>query len=101
MLHRLIVVGQITAKRLFTPAVELLRAFLRMIPGLIAMIRRPIVLFKIGKDVFVLRDLREFTDMKEITPTFVNKRIRCMKIHNPKKEYIRKSVKRRRSIPHR
>ncbi len=27
MLHRLTVVGQITAKSLFTPAVELLRAF--------------------------------------------------------------------------
>ena len=41
----------------------------------------------------LLQGLREFTDIKELTPTIVNKLIRRIEVHNPKKKYARKSVK--------
>ena len=41
----------------------------------------------------LLQGLREFTDMKELTPTIVNKLIRRIEVHNPEKKYARKSVK--------
>ena len=37
--------------------------------------------------------LREFTDMKELTPEIVNKLIQRIEIHNPEKKHSRKSVK--------
>lgn len=41
----------------------------------------------------LLQGLREFTDMKELTPTIVNKLIRRIEVHNPEKKRARKSVK--------
>ena len=41
----------------------------------------------------LLQGLREFTDMKELTPTIVNKLIRRIEVHNPEKKHARKSVK--------
>ncbi|OUQ46263.1 hypothetical protein B5E64_05755 [Drancourtella sp. An12] len=41
----------------------------------------------------LLQGLREFTDMKELTPTIVNKLIRRIEVHNPEKKYAHKSVK--------
>ena len=41
----------------------------------------------------LLQGLREFTDMKEMTPTIVNKLIRRIEVHNPEKKHARKSVK--------
>lgn len=41
----------------------------------------------------LLQRLREFTDMRELTPTIVNKLIRRIEVHNPEKEHARKSVK--------
>ena len=35
----------------------------------------------------------EFTDMKELTPTIVNKLIRRIEVHNPEKKHARKAVK--------
>ena len=41
----------------------------------------------------LLQGLREFTDMKELMPTIVNKLIRRIEVHNPEKKHARKSVK--------
>ncbi|HJD13218.1 MAG TPA: recombinase family protein, partial [Candidatus Ruminococcus avistercoris] len=41
----------------------------------------------------LLQGLREFTDMKELTPTIVNKLIRRIEVHNPEKKHAHKSVK--------
>ena len=41
----------------------------------------------------LLQGLREFTDMKELTPTIVNKLIRRIEVHNPEKKHARKLVK--------
>ena len=41
----------------------------------------------------LLQGLREFTDMKELTPTIINKLIRRIEVHNPEKKHARKSVK--------
>ena len=41
----------------------------------------------------LLQGLREFTDMKELTPTIVNKLIRRIEVHNPEKKHARKAVK--------
>ncbi len=41
----------------------------------------------------ILQGLREFTDMKELTPTIVNKLIHRIEVHNPDKKHARKSVK--------
>ena len=41
----------------------------------------------------LLQGLREFTDMKELTPMIVNKLIRRIEVHNPEKKHARKSVK--------
>ena len=41
----------------------------------------------------VLQGLREFTDMRELTPTIVNKLIRRIEVHNPEKKHARKTVK--------
>ena len=41
----------------------------------------------------LLQGLREFTDMKELTPTVVNKLIRRIEVHNPEKKHTQKSVK--------
>ena len=41
---------------------------------------------------FLLQGLREFTDMKDLTPTIVNKPFQCIVVHNTKKKYAHKSV---------
>lgn len=41
----------------------------------------------------LLQGLREFTDMKELTPTIVNKLIQRIEVHSPEKKHARKSVK--------
>ena len=41
----------------------------------------------------LLQGLQEFTDMKELTPTIVNKLIPRIEVHNPEKKHARKSVK--------
>ena len=41
----------------------------------------------------LLQGLREFTDMKELTPTIVNKLIRRIEVHNPEKKYTHILVK--------
>lgn len=41
----------------------------------------------------LLQGLREFTDMKELTPMIVNKLIRRIEVHNPEKKHAHKSVK--------
>lgn len=41
----------------------------------------------------LLQGLREFTDMRELTPTIVNKLIQRIEVHNPEKKYAQKSVK--------
>lgn len=41
----------------------------------------------------LLQGLREFTDMKELTPTIINKLIRRIEVHNLEKKHARKSVK--------
>ncbi len=41
----------------------------------------------------LLQGLREFTDMRELTPTIVNKLIRRIEVHNPEKKHARKTVK--------
>ena len=41
----------------------------------------------------LLQGLLEFTDMKELTPTIVNKLIRRIEVHDPEKKHARKSVK--------
>lgn len=40
----------------------------------------------------LLQGLREFTDMKELTPTIINKLIRRIEVHNLEKKHARKSV---------
>lgn len=37
--------------------------------------------------------LMEFTEIKELTPTIVNKLIKCIEIHNPEKKHSHSSVK--------
>lgn len=41
----------------------------------------------------LLQGLRAFTDMRELTPTIINKLIRRIDIHNPEKKHAHKSVK--------
>ncbi len=40
----------------------------------------------------LLQGLREFTDIRELTPAIVNKLIRRIEVHNPKKKHTQKSV---------
>ena len=41
----------------------------------------------------LLQGLREFTDIKELTPTIVNKLIQRIEVHNSEKKHARKSMK--------
>ena len=41
----------------------------------------------------LLQGLREFTDMKKLTPSIVNKLIQRIEVHNPEKKHAKKSVK--------
>ena len=41
----------------------------------------------------LLQELREFTDMKKLTPTIVNKLLQRIELHTPEKKYTRKTIK--------
>ena len=41
----------------------------------------------------LLRELRKFTDMKELTPTIVNKLIQRIEVHEKDKKHSRENVK--------
>lgn len=41
----------------------------------------------------LLQELREFTDMKKLMPTIVNKLLQRIELHTPEKKYTRKTIK--------